>query len=249
MKKIFLVPLIAFFLAFPVNSLAQVKWLDHRYDFGKIKEEEGPREGFFRVVNNGEKPVYINNVITTCGCTSVARSDEAIAPGDTARIIFKYNPEGRPGKFDKNLKVFISGESQPQRLMFNGVVEASEKTLDRRFPINKDPLRLENDFLKLGDLTKGSRRHSFIGIYNTGPDTISPVFSSHEKGMEVNLMPKNIPPYEIGSLSIYIHTEDMEEGFKEFPIVGKFKKNDGTEENFELKVSFILGGPQEELTF
>ncbi len=63
-----------------------------------MKEEAGPKTGSVRLVNTGPEEAVITGARPSCGCTGVAYPDDPIAPGDTVKFSFTYNPLGRPGK-------------------------------------------------------------------------------------------------------------------------------------------------------
>ena len=52
-----------------------------------------------------KKPVTLDNVQASCGCTTPQWSKEAIAPKKKGFINVTYNPAGRPGSFTKSITV------------------------------------------------------------------------------------------------------------------------------------------------
>ena len=202
-------------------SVAKVEWVQEVIHMGSLQESEGPREGMFLGINNDTVPVYINAVVASCGCTTTEYTGKGIEKGDTAVIKFKFDPQGRPGKFEKNLRVYITGEQAPKRLFFNGVVFASEETLAHRFPYGDSLLRMETDHVNMHELNRGARKHSFVSLYNVGTDSIKPEFKSPHKSLDLNLSPKIIAPGEASTLSIYFKSGDADHnGYNEYKIEG-----------------------------
>ena len=80
------------------------------YDFGIIKEKEGPVFHDFEIKNKGEMPLVITRIIASCGCTTIEWPREPIAPGKTAKIKVSFNPAKRPGPFTKTFSIYSNGK-------------------------------------------------------------------------------------------------------------------------------------------
>lgn len=81
------------------------------FDFGDIKEVDGPVTHTFTVINNGELPLVISRVIASCGCTTPNWTKEPIAPGKTGKISATYDPTGRPNRFTKTINVYSNAKN------------------------------------------------------------------------------------------------------------------------------------------
>lgn len=75
------------------------------HDFDTIREDGGKVSTTFFFENKGTKPITLTNLAVSCGCTTPSYPKEAIAPGDTGRIMVTFDPMDRPGKFEKNIGV------------------------------------------------------------------------------------------------------------------------------------------------
>lgn len=75
------------------------------HDFGTVKEEGGPITVDFKFKNTGKAPLIVSGVQASCGCTTPDWSKDPIAPGKSGFIRAQYNPQGRPGMFNKTLTV------------------------------------------------------------------------------------------------------------------------------------------------
>ncbi len=190
----------------PVFTSADVKWLSTEYYFGAFKEAEGPKMGSVRFVNTGKEPTFIRNVRPSCGCTGVEYTEDMIQPGDTATVGFTYNPAGRPGPFDKTVKVYIGSDNQLEVIRITGTVIGSPETLEVNYPHEVGPLRFESFLVPMGEVKKGGSRHAFVNVYNQGSDTIRPVWTDKESAIETNFTPKALAPGEIGTFGFYLNT-------------------------------------------
>ena len=77
------------------------------------------RQGTFRLKNTGEKPLVIQDVVTSCGCLTVDYSQEPVMPGKEAVIGVTYKADS-PGYFNKVVTVYCNAEDSPIRLRVNG---------------------------------------------------------------------------------------------------------------------------------
>ena len=90
-------------------------------DFGNIPLNE-KREHVFKLVNTGNKPLVIYDVVTSCGCTKAEYSMEPVRSGETLDLKVIYNAEDK-GRFRKSLRVYCNVEDSPLKLTVVGTVE------------------------------------------------------------------------------------------------------------------------------
>lgn len=83
------------------------------HDFGEITESQKFATHQFEFINNSNKPVVINKVESSCGCTAPRWSSDPVAPGKTGFIEARYETTNRPGKFDKTLTVYCNSPASP----------------------------------------------------------------------------------------------------------------------------------------
>ncbi|MDE6772243.1 MAG: DUF1573 domain-containing protein, partial [Muribaculaceae bacterium] len=142
------------------TAVAEIKWLEKTYNYGVIKEADGPATGSVRFVNNGPDATYISRVRPSCGCTGASYTQDMLQPGDTATITFTYNPAGRPGKFDKTVKVYVGKDSSLTSVRITGTVIGDDSTLESHFPIETGDLRTESVSFPVGEIKRGAHRHT-----------------------------------------------------------------------------------------
>lgn len=90
------------------------------YNFGKIKQGI-PVSTFFAVTNTSDKPVVLETVVASCGCTTPEWSKEPIAPGTTAKIKVGYNA-ANPAPFTKDITIRLAGVQQAKVIHITGEV-------------------------------------------------------------------------------------------------------------------------------
>jgi hypothetical protein len=103
-----------------------IQWLDSSRDFGKI--EEGQKlEVSFRFKNTGDKPLVINRVQPSCGCTVADQSNEPVAPGAAGVVKAVFNSDGHEGINHKNLYVYSNAKNVTNNTALQFVVEVEKK--------------------------------------------------------------------------------------------------------------------------
>lgn len=76
----------------------------------------------FILQNVGNTPLVIQEVNTSCGCTSVSYSEKPIDVGHRLRLQVTYKAE-HPGYFDKTITVYCNVTQSPIKLRINGNAE------------------------------------------------------------------------------------------------------------------------------
>lgn len=116
--------LLAAIIAFVTTSFAQtedgIKWEKKSHDFGSIKM--GPKADVtFKFTNTTKAPLVITAANPSCGCTASEYTKTPIMPGKTGEVTASYGTDGRPGFFQKSIKVnFDNGVSTD--LIISGTV-------------------------------------------------------------------------------------------------------------------------------
>ena len=101
-----------------------ISFAEKEHDFGIIPENGGPVSYKFEFTNTGDAPLVIISATASCGCTRPTYTDEPIAPGKKGVIKVTYLPEGRPGEFEKVIKVRTNAkESKKLSLRIYGSVK------------------------------------------------------------------------------------------------------------------------------
>lgn len=182
-----------------------VEWVEYTHDFGAISEEAGPVSCELKFVNLGDEPVAVVGASASCGCTTPRYSRGSVAPGDTGVVNVTFDPQGRPGRFVKKVKVITAdaqGETLASSLSIKGVVVGASATIRSRYPVEAGPLRLRNTTIPFGQVTKNRQASAFLEVYNPTADTIRPTFGTAGDGFVPRLVEGVIPPGQQGTIAV-----------------------------------------------
>lgn len=209
-KRFFLLPLFILFAGISTSVKGEIVWLAKSYDFGLMKEEAGPVKGSVSFINRDKEPIAITGARPSCGCTSVDYSQEPVAPGDTAVITFTYDPTGRPGKFDKSIRVYI-GENDSYKIGITGNVLGTPESLSELYPYQCGPLRLSDIKLSGGEISSSASRNFFIRSYNQSLDSISPAWICSDPALKISCSEKKLGPGDIAVFALFFDASKAKE--------------------------------------
>ncbi len=88
-----------------------------KISFGEVPQ--GPKvEGTFVFTNTGQNPLEIKNVTTSCGCTGAVVDEKMVfEPGESGKIKFTFNTEGRLGHQEKTITVISNDGKNPSKVL------------------------------------------------------------------------------------------------------------------------------------
>lgn len=82
-----------------------------KHDFGKVQEDSDNKTTFI-VKNTGKKPLVIESVSASCGCTTPFKPEKPIAPGKSDKIEVVFHP--KPGQLNEQTKtVTVEANTEP----------------------------------------------------------------------------------------------------------------------------------------
>lgn len=192
-------------------STAGIKWLNAEYDFGTIREDAGLAQGKLVFVNIGDKPSIINSVRTSCGCTSARWPEGEIMPGDTAVIRFAYNPEGRPGRFEKTIRVTTGEDNVVDILKIRGNVIGDSATISKLYPYGTGPLRVSANDIQLGSVDYGTPRNQFVYAFNSSLSPVVLRWGKLPSSITTGLSSDTVKAGETASIGIYYDSRQESE--------------------------------------
>ena len=150
------------------NKKSPVVFDAYEWDFGTIKELDGPVSHTFKVKNTSDKPAIFERVITTCGCTTPTYPRTPIYAGQEGEITITYNPADRPGRFTKTVTIITGNGKNRDVITIKGVVTARPKTVEDEYPfLLAQDLRADKAHLSFGYVKQGGTKSMTIRLINT----------------------------------------------------------------------------------
>ena len=246
MKKIFVFIALLFSLSlFSQEKVSvNVEFDKTIHNFGDVLLSDGPQTCSFKVRNVGKTDVVIYSVVTSCGCTNVTWSKEAINPGKEGTISATYSNDEGPYPFDKTLTAYISDSKKPVILHLRGVCHQKQLPLTELYPIHFGPLGVRSVDVKGSNMEQGHQKSDEIQVANLSKKPVKVEFADVSDHLSVKMSKNPVPAGEVAKIQ-YTVTADRALWGKNYyyftPVVdGKKYKAEGTDE-FSPGGSGVIG--------
>ncbi len=170
---------------------------DHRlHDFGKIMEDGGKVRHTFTFTNTGSKPLVINKVNASCGCTTPQWTRQPVKPGAKGKIRVTFDPRRRPGSFAKSVVVRTNAINETVLLRIKGKVKRAQRSLKARYPRKMGAIRLKSHHLAFGNIKHNQRKTDSLGMVNVSDQPVAVDFKRVPGHIQLETQPGQIKPGE-----------------------------------------------------
>ena len=238
MKK---VCLIISTLTLSVSLMAQpmMKLSQTEHNFGTFKEEAGRQTHEFLVTNSGNAPLVIQNIVASCGCTTPEWTKQPIPPGGKGKITAIYDPQNRPGAFNKTLSVYTNSRPEVVVLSIKGEVIPHEKTVEELYIFPVGSVRFESNHLAFTNVKKTEKKIRVMQVINPSKEPVKIEFESLPAHLSLKANPETLKPGQKGIIEgTYDATENS--GWGNVSDMVKVKLNGVTQENVFYYISANL---------
>jgi Protein of unknown function (DUF1573) len=114
---------------FAGSAFAQLAWETTEQTFNS-KPQEKEVVAKYKFTNSGPTPIKIENVRTSCGCTTTQLNKSYYAPGESGEIEAKFTFSGRTGKQEKAITVETTANpQQPTVLRLHVYIQETVKVV------------------------------------------------------------------------------------------------------------------------
>jgi hypothetical protein len=196
------------FLLIPgISALAQTKatitFTKTVFDFGKIKELEGPKTGRFDFKNSGNDTLKILGVKVGFGFTA-NWTKTSVPPKGTGFVDVTYDPKGKPaGLFNKGVDVTTNDPDQPRiTLAVKGEIEPRPRTVADDYPNEIGHLRFNTAQLALQNVNNTDSKTDTLKIINTFSQVMTFAFTKLPEYITCKAVPDKLKPNQKGYMLI-----------------------------------------------
>lgn len=178
------------------------------HDFGTVHEEDGKVTTIFTFKNEGMEPLILNSVRASCGCTTPKYPHEPIEPGQTGDITVTYNPNGRPGRFNKTVTVQSNATPATTKLYIRGEVLPKPAKPANQYPVTMGELSMKSNQINFGTVIQGNIAERTIEYANNTDHVISVDVApnTQEPYIEAFVSLTELQPNQTGTLTIRYNT-------------------------------------------
>lgn len=177
------------------------------HEFGVVLWKH-PATATFTIKNDGDKPLVISNVTTSCGCTVADWTKTPIAPGATGTVSSTFDAKVL-GHFYKDIGVYCNAADRPIYLMIQGEVSADPKNYTLTHPFEIGAIRLNKDAIEFDDANKGDKPTMEILVANTTNEVYAPVLMHLPPYMEAVAVPERIGKKGTGKIKVTLDTDKL----------------------------------------
>lgn len=124
MKRYFPLLLCLMLSSIWASADSAIKFDRTSFDLGNIHASKGQVKATYNFTNTGNTPLVIISVSNGgCGCTKPDYPKQPIQPGKTGTITINFNPAGRKGELNREVKVKTNAPASKKiALKFSGVI-------------------------------------------------------------------------------------------------------------------------------
>ena len=189
-----------FFSALSQGISGNLHFEETVHDFGALSEDDAPPTHIFIFTNQGNLPVLIREVRSSCLCAAPGFSRQPVMPGQTGEIKITFKPKGHPGKFDKRIVVVTAERPAGLALRIKGRVLPGKPDAYPSYPHRIGNLRLKNTVCRFGLIYSGKRKEERIAVVNEGEYPLTFRFLHLPSYLACYSEPGTLKPGEEGDL-------------------------------------------------
>ncbi len=211
MKKLVTVFILILSLSFAAYSQPKMTMKTTTHDYGNITQEAGIAYYEFEFKNTGNKPIIINNAEASCGCTEPTWVKSPILPNKSSKITVGYDPNNSPGHFSKTITVYSNAQNSPIELKILGNVVEKQNFVDEEFPKKIGELRLDKNYLNLGNVENTKVERRTINIYNPTSKKMNIKIKDSDKPayIKIEQISSNLAPKTKGTIVISYNVQKV----------------------------------------
>ena len=205
----------------------KIKFKEDSWDFGRVKQGQILTHSFL-FTNEGDVPLVIQRVTTSCGCTAALVSKKKIAPGKEGEIKATLNTRGYEGHVSKYIYVESNDPAQTRKQLTVSAkidvpprprIELDRYSVDVGLILDTEPIQAKSKIKNRGELELSVEcSHKDASFYQEGQKISFPlkVPAGDETEIEIRIPPrkrnglmreyvllKSNDPYR-GTLSLYL---------------------------------------------
>lgn len=209
MKKGLLMIAMAFFTSAMMAQQPVITFEKTTHDFGKINEADGRVTTVFEFKNEGPAPLVLSNVRASCGCTTPKWTREPVEPGQTGQITVTYNPNGRPGRFQKTITITSNATEPSTKVYIKGEVIPKPAQPVNEYPVQMGELSLKSKIVNFGDIKHGEKAQREIEYANHTDHVLTVDMATYNKDPYLYGLPTlmEIQPKQSGKFIVGIDSE------------------------------------------
>jgi len=240
MNRLFIYSTVAiFFAAATIEAYGQRISAKHDViDCGNILYEQ-PTKARFELRNKGND-LIINEVRTSCGCTTVSYPTGNISKGDEFVVEMEYDAR-QLGHFEKEAAIYSNASDKPYYLKMRGVVVEKLTDFTGKYDFTVGAVRTDKNDIEFDDVNKGEKPEQKIHFINSGSTAVSPVVMHLPSYLSASVSPTTVAPGHSGTVTVTLNSSKLRSyGLTQSSVYLGMFPGDKVNADKEITVSAVL---------
>ena len=194
----------------------------------------------FVLKNDGRKPLVINNVLKSCGCTEVDYPKTNIAAGESFVIKAVYDAK-QMGTFTKQVCLYTNADEEPFILSMRGKVVGSVVDFAGSYDEMLGAIKSDAQEVEFDDVNRGDRPVQRIHIFNPTDEVLEPVVMHLPDYLHAFVSPSKVAPRHSAEISFVLDSKKLRDlGLNQTSIYLGERPGDKVAPEKEIVVSAVL---------
>ena len=194
----------------------------------------------FVLKNDGRKPLVINNVLKSCGCTEVDYPKTSIAAGESFVIKAVYDAK-QMGTFTKQVCLYTNADEEPFILSMRGKVVGSVVDFAGSYDEMLGVIKSDAQEVEFDDVNRGDRPVQRIHIFNPTDELLEPVVMHLPPYLHAFVSPSKVAPRHSAEISFVLDSKKLRDlGLNQTSIYLGERPGDKVAPEKEIVVSAVL---------
>ena len=194
----------------------------------------------FVLKNDGHKPLVINNVLKSCGCTEVDYPKTGIAAGESFVIKAVYDAK-QMGTFTKQVCLYTNADEEPFILSMRGRVVGSVVDFAGSYDEMLGVIKSDAQEVEFDDVNRGDRPVQRIHIFNPTDELLEPVVMHLPPYLHAFVSPSKVAPRHSAEISFVLDSKKLRDlGLNQTSVYLGERPGDKIAPEKEIVVSAVL---------
>ena len=194
----------------------------------------------FVLKNDGRKPLVINNVLKSCGCTEVDYPKTSIAAGESFVIKAVYDAK-QMGSFTKQVCLYTNADEEPFILSMRGKVVGSVVDFAGSYDEMLGAIKSDAQEVEFDDVNRGDRPVQRIHIFNPTDEVLEPVVMHLPDYLHAFVSPSKVAPRHSAEISFVLDSKKLRDlGLNQTSVYLGERPGDKVAPEKEIVVSAVL---------
>ena len=194
----------------------------------------------FVLKNDGHKPLVINNVLKSCGCTEVDYPKTGIAAGESFVIKAVYDAK-QMGSFTKQVCLYTNADEEPFILSMRGKVVGSVVDFAGSYDEMLGIIKSDAQEVEFDDVNRGDRPVQRIHIFNPTDEVMEPVVMHLPDYLHAFVSPSKVAPHHSAEISFVLDSKKLRDlGLNQTSVYLGERPGDKIAPEKEIVVSAVL---------